>query len=92
MKIEGTNCPVCGLEIHGEIESRGSDAKPKAGDVGVCLHCGVMLTFVRVGDHLERAVMTQVSWEEAAEKVDMSQVERIQRFVRRRNNISSIQS
>lgn len=92
MRIEGTNCPVCGLEIHGDLESNGSDAKPKEGDVGVCLHCGTMLTFVVHGDHLEREVILQAQWEAVAEKVDMAQIERVHRFVRRRKNVSSIQS
>jgi hypothetical protein len=95
VKIKGKHCPVCNLEIHGEVESRGGSTRPKEGDVGVCLNCGTILTFVVVGDRLERKVASQEVWDQAqgeGNSLDVASIERVQRFVRRRKNISSIQS
>ena len=54
----------------------------------------LVMIFVLVGDKLERHVATQEAWDEAqsTEGFDLRSIERVQRFIQKRKNISSIQS
>lgn len=90
MKVAPGSCQTCGREIAGDVESRGQEHQPRANDVGVCLHCGTVFVFVK----RDRLLVREMPSEEQMALIQdaMPEVNKVHRFLTRRNRLGGFQS
>lgn len=91
MKVRPGRCPTCGRDYAGDIESRGSAYRPRAGDLGVCISCGTMLVFVIEGNELVRSLPDSEMLANLPPDA-LAETERVIQFLRKKNRVGGFQS
>lgn len=91
MKVRPGRCPTCRMEYVGDMEIRGADSRPRAGDLGICIRCGTMLVFVIEGNELVRTLPDENILDNIPPDA-IAETDRVIRFLQKKNRVGGFQS